>query len=133
MTVSVTLIYAILLSLLYIVLSARVGSTRVRRKITIGDGGNADLLRRIRVHGNFSEYTPICLIMIHLLEVSAFSPTVIHFLGITLFVGRLVHAWGFGSTPENMAGRSVGMILTFAVIVVAGRLTIARLGFGLML
>jgi uncharacterized membrane protein YecN with MAPEG domain len=71
------------------VLSVRVGKERERTNITIGDGGNAGLLRRIRVHGNFSEYKPICLILIYLLEVTAFSPTVIHILGITLFVGRL--------------------------------------------
>ena len=133
MTVSLTLIYAILLSLLYMVLSARVGKERQRLKINIGDGGNAGLLRRIRVHGNFSEYTPICLILIYLIEAAAFSSMVVHILGITLFTGRLVHAWRFGSTPEIAPARFIGMVLTFAVIVGATLLTVARLGFGLML
>ena len=85
----VTPIYAGILALLFFVLSYRVILLR-GHGASLGDGGNPVLLRRIRAHGNFSEYVPFILLMIGMLELSHFSIYVLHALGVTLVVARLL-------------------------------------------
>jgi uncharacterized membrane protein YecN with MAPEG domain len=63
----ITPLYAGLLALLYLVLSYRIVVLR-RNKVSLGDGGNPILQRRIRAHGNFSEYVPMILIMLGILD-----------------------------------------------------------------
>ncbi|NNC55212.1 MAG: hypothetical protein HKO07_05785, partial [Pseudomonadales bacterium] len=57
MLMQITLLYAGLLSILLLVLSYRVVQIR-RQGIALGDGGDLTLQRRIRAHGNFTEYVP---------------------------------------------------------------------------
>src|SRR3954468_5163594 len=64
----VTPFYAGLLALLFLLLSVRV-SQRRQTGITLGDGGDARLLRVIRGHANFAEYVPIILVMMVMLEI----------------------------------------------------------------
>ncbi len=47
--------YAAILAIYYAVLSAWVVLGRATFRIHHGDGGNAELNRRIRAHGNFAE------------------------------------------------------------------------------
>ena len=89
---TITLLYAGLLSLWLLVLSVRVIAIR-SQGISLGDGGNPVLLRRIRAHGNFAEYVPMILVMIGFLEISHFSALWIHLLGGTLVVSRLLHGY----------------------------------------
>ncbi len=43
----------------------------------------------------------------------------VHLLGIALVCGRLLHAWGVSQAQENFHYRTVGMLLTFSVIITA--------------
>ena len=52
----ITALYAGLLGLLILVLAFRVVAVRRATEIGLGDGGNALLLSRIRIHGNAAEY-----------------------------------------------------------------------------
>ena len=45
-------------------LAMRIGQLRTREKISIGDGGNDLLARRMRAQLNFAENTPIVLVLI---------------------------------------------------------------------
>lgn len=111
-------IYAGLLGLLYIVLSGRVIGGRGKYRLGVGDGGNPDMVLRMRAHGNFAEYTPLALVLIAMLELSAVPALAIHGLGACLLVGRLLHAWGLSRSEGTSVGRFAGMILTFAAIIV---------------
>lgn len=113
---AITAVYASLLALFYIVLSIRVIGSRRGAKVSIGDGGNAMLLRRIRVHGNFAEYVPISLILLGLAESLAAPPWLLHAAGIALLGARAAHAYGVSQTPENFRFRVGGMGTTFTVI-----------------
>ncbi len=113
----ITSIYASLLALMYVYLSIRVVKHRREHKVSIGDGGNALVARAIRVHANFIEYVPFCLILIYLVESHAAVPTFVHAMGMTLVVARLSHAYGISSEAADFRFRVGGMILTFSVLI----------------
>lgn len=116
----VTLLYAGLLSLVFLVLSARVVLMRGAAGTSLGDGGNPVLLRRIRAHANFAEYVPLLLLMIGFLEFSRLPAAVLHGLGATLLVARVLHGYALSFTAAFKFGRMVGAALTFVLLAVAG-------------
>ncbi len=65
----ITAFYAALLAVLFLVLSFRVIGVRRGQRVEIGDGGDKELLRRMRVHANFAEYVPLALVLLALAEV----------------------------------------------------------------
>ncbi len=115
----VTPMYAGLLSLLYLVLSYRVTQAR-GHGVSLGDGGDPVLLRRIRGHGNFAEYVPLILLMIGLLELGNFPAYVLHVLGLTLLIARLLHGYSLSFTEFFKFGRYWGTALTFLLLLVCG-------------
>lgn len=118
----VTSLYAGLLALMFVTLSVRVIAVRRTAKISFGDTGNRELLRRIRVHANFAEYVPFGLILLALAELQHWPPALLHFLGACLLAGRLVHSFGVGREPELPLTRVIGMTLTF-ISLLTGALT----------
>jgi len=115
----ITALYAGLLTFLLLVLSFRVIGVRRSAKVEIGDGNDQKLLRRVRVHANFVEYTPYALILIGLLESLKAPGMMLHALGVTLLLGRVLHAYALSQTPHIMSMRVAGMFLTFTVLGVA--------------
>jgi hypothetical protein len=113
---TITGAYAALLGLLYIALSVRTLRTRRRNQIAVGDGGNPEMLRAIRVHGNFAEYAPFALLLIALLEINGGWMPAVHGLNLALLIGRCSHAYGVRQTQENFTFRVAGMSLTFTAI-----------------
>ena len=114
-----TPIYAAILGLGFVGLSFLTLRLRRQNKIALGDGGNPQLLRAIRVHSNFAEYVPIALILIYMTESIGPPIYLIHFLGISLLIGRLSHAWGVSQENEDFKFRVFGMIVTFNAIIVS--------------
>src|SRR3546814_869974 len=97
----VTLFYASLLGLLYLVLAARVGRYRRNSGISIGTGQDRELEVRMRIQANFIEYVPLALILLALLESLSVSRYGLHLLGVLLVVARLLHAWGLRKGTIN--------------------------------
>lgn len=118
--------YASLLVLLFLFLSLRVIRRRRALKVGIGDAGDKHLLRAMRVHSNFAEYTPLALLLLLALELQVFYPWALHVLGATLVIGRLLHAYGVSQTREQLQFRMAGMACTFAVMLVAAGILIYR-------
>ena len=110
-------LYAGLLALWFLILSFRVIQLRRQTRILLGDGGDARLQRAIRGQANFVEYVPLALLLLAILESSRFSMYLLHALGATLLVGRLLHGWAFAFTSGSW-GRLAGAILTFVVLVI---------------
>lgn len=120
MPLAVTPFYAGLLAFFYVFLSAQVIRQRYASRISIGDGKDTAMLRKMRVHSNFAEYAPFGLILIGFLELSGGAWWQLHVLGIGLVIGRLTHAYGLSQEPDNFQLRRIGMICTFTVLILAG-------------
>jgi uncharacterized protein len=114
--VPVTAIYASLLAVLLVVLSFRVIGHRRAQRVEIGDGADRELMRRMRVHANFVEYTPYALILMALVESLAAPKLLLHALGLTLLTGRCLHAYALSQTPHILQMRVLGMILTLTTL-----------------
>jgi uncharacterized membrane protein YecN with MAPEG domain len=119
-------VYASLLAVFYFYLTVRVIRIRRLEKVPIGDRDNPRLLRAIRAHSNFSEYVPLALILITFVELQGLSLLLVHALGLSLLVGRAVHAYGVSQEKENYRFREVGMFLTFGAILIAAAALIYR-------
>ncbi len=116
---SITPVYAALLAILFVALSVKVISQRRSDKISYGDGGNTAMLKVMRTHSNFVEYTPFALLLIAMVELQGAGGLLLNLLGLTLLSGRLLHAYGFGRSPQIVILRQIGMLLTFTAILVA--------------
>ena len=92
------------------ILMYRVGQIRIRKGISLGDGGNELLNARIRAHGNFTENAPLALIGLIGLAMLGANPIVLHIFGAGFFIGRILHAMGMAKTFGQ--GRLVGTLLT---------------------
>ena len=112
-------LYAALLALLFVVLSIRTLRLRRRLRIGIGDAGNEQMLRAMRVHSNFAEYVPLTLFLIYLAEVQGAHSVFIHALGVCLLSARISHAYGVSQANENYTFRVAGMAMTFTSLISA--------------
>lgn len=110
-------IYAALLAFFFVFLSIRIVRLRHSLKIGLGDAGNKDMQRAVRVHANFAEYVPLCLLMIYLVEQSGVYAWFVHLLCLGLLAGRLLHAYGVSQSKENYKLRTAGMALTYTVLI----------------
>ncbi len=125
----ITPLYAALAAVILIVLALRVIGARRSRRVALGDGADEDLARRIRAQGNFTEYAPLALVLILLLELGGAPARQLHALGAALILGRIVHAWSL--TAQSGNGRLIGMTLTIFVLA-AGALGNLKAALGAM-
>jgi uncharacterized protein len=114
----ITGLYAALSTLLILILSARVILYRRSHKIGLGDGGDVEMHRRMRAHGNAIEYLPFGLILLLVLEINQTAPLWLHVFGCVLLIARFAHAWGVSRHSGISPGRLLGVVLTFAVLAV---------------
>lgn len=115
MTFSVTTMTAGILGLLFFVLSWRV--IRARQTLSRLENGEQILERRIRGHGNFSEYVPICLILLGLAEASGASLIVLWTGAATLILARVLHGYAFAFSDHSPIGRVGGTALTLISLI----------------
>ena len=112
----ITALYAGLNGLLALFLAIRVSMARAKKKIDLGDGGDQQLLQKIRVHGNNAEYLALILVLLALIEALGAPVLALHVLGIALTLGRVLHAQGLASKTGPSFGRIVGQTATWLVL-----------------
>jgi len=122
MTFEVTPIYALPLAVIYLVLWFRISAVRAATKISFGDGGNTELLRRVRQHGNFVEWTTFVLILMILAEGMGAPALYLHISGALLLIGRLAHPFGLGAIdnaahPLRYVGNATNILATVNAMV----------------
>lgn len=113
----ITGLYAGLLAGLFLWLSWRVVLGRRLHRVSVGDGDEKDLIKRMRAQSNWVEYTPIGLILLGLVEMNGVEHWIVHLGGLSLALGRFMHAYGFGSTPQIIPMRKWGMFFTLWAII----------------
>ena len=104
----ITALYAGILGLMSIGIAGIAGRLRGQTKISIGSGGNQEMLLAMRRHSNFIETVPLALILIAVLEMASAPILAIHGFGIALVVFRLCHAFGLKPDTIQGAGRVIG-------------------------
>jgi uncharacterized membrane protein YecN with MAPEG domain len=121
MTFPVTALYAMPLVVIFLVLWFGVSAMRSSLKVSVGDGGDARLLERIRRHGNFVEWVPFVLILMALAEANGAGAVWVHVSGVLLVAGRVVHPFGLKhdnpTHPLRIAGNSANLLATLNVLV----------------
>ena len=124
MFLPITLTIAGASALLSLWLALRVSQLRFSRKVSIGDGGDQRIAIRMRSHANFSEYTPIFLILLAAVELAVGASLWLWGIAIVFILGRLSHPFGMERQAPN-ALRVVGMILTWTPLAVLAGWAIA--------
>jgi hypothetical protein len=124
----VTSIIASVLTAIFVKLSFAVIGLRRKNQVGLGSGGYDDLERAIRAQGNFAEYVPFGIILIACLELNSAPWWVVAIPGITLIIGRLIHAQGINEPPPDFSKRVLGMKFTFYTLI-----TLVVLNLGLAL
>lgn len=113
----VTLLYAGLCTLLVVFLAVRVAQWRLRHKIGLGDGGDRQLLMRVRAHANAVENMPLALILLGGMELNGYNQNWIHGFGSVLLISRMAHAWGLSHSSGGSRGRLMGSLFTWLLMV----------------
>jgi uncharacterized membrane protein YecN with MAPEG domain len=126
---AITTAYAVPLAIIYLVLAFRVIGRRRAARAALGDGGDADLARRIRAHANFAEYVPLVLVLMMLAELGGAPIWMAHTAGACLLAGRVAHAVTISRLDEDIRMRVVAMVLTFTALGTA----LAAAGFSLFI
>jgi len=115
----ITSVFAALITLLFLTLSARVITYRRGNLISLGDNGDKALETRIRAQANCAEYAPLGVIMLGLVEMAGAPAIATIILGLMLLTGRLLHGIGFWGARPAMGLRVPGMVLTLTMLLVS--------------
>lgn len=126
MSAPITGLYAAISGIIIVVLAFKTISLRKKTSTGLGTGEHDELHRAVRVHGNATEYIPVCLILLLLAELSGTAALWLHIAGVLLVVSRCAHAWGLGKSSGISKGRFLGMIGTFTVIIMLSVLNIIK-------
>jgi len=129
-TLPITLTIAGAAALVNFWLALRISRTRAASKTWMGDGGDPGLIARMRAHANFTEYTPIILILIGAIELSRGTTTWLWIVGAVYILGRLAHGLGMDG-GRLVKLRSVGAISTMLILIglAVYAITIPYLGY----
>ncbi len=99
--------------ILLLVLSMLVVRQRRRHQVELGHGDIPELNRAIRAFGNATEYVPAGLAAVAVLAIAGAPILVIHALGLTLLVGRILHAIGLSRSGAASLPRAAGLMITW--------------------
>ena len=113
MTLAVTLTAAAAAAIVNLWLSLRVGVLRRAHGISVGDGGNEALQRRMRAQLNFAENVPIVLVLIAALEIAGIGETWLAYVAGAFILGRVAHGFGMDGGKAQV-GRVIGVLVTLA-------------------
>ena len=100
---------------------------RRKNRVSVGDGGNEELQLAIRAHSNALEYIPITLLLLLTLELDGAPKLLIHVLGATMLIGRILHAMGLPA--KDFKKRVLGMQITIYLLIGLAILNIVFLAF----
>ena len=121
MLITITLLYAGLLALVYLFLGMRIPFLRGRYKVSLGDGEGKfpRLQEAVRMHGNAAETIPLGIILLFFVDATGYSIYIVHGIGIALLAGRILHPIGLMNGGRHFWARGLGMVLTWLAIGVA--------------
>ena len=125
MILPITLTVAGVAALINIWLMIRVGQVRTSEKISVGDGGNENVIRRMRAHSNYIASAPFVVLLVGAIELaSPTSPTWLWIISGLYLLGRVAHGIGMDGGKFGK-GRMIGTIVTMLTLLGLGVYAIA--------
>lgn len=97
-------------------LGLRIGQLRHALKVSVGDGGDERIMRRMRAQSNFIENAPLVLVLFGLVEATGRGGYWLAPLGAVFMIGRVVHAIGMDGTINW--GRPFGTLTAYLAALV---------------
>jgi uncharacterized membrane protein YecN with MAPEG domain len=114
-------------ALILLLLAIRVTVLRFKHRVSLGDGGNKDLVHAIRVHANGTEHVPIFALLLLGLTFVQLTGVGMAALVIAFTLARIVHLVGILWRQHTL--RKVGAALTYLLQAIAIVLLVALLQF----
>lgn len=90
-------------------LGLRIGRLRHKHSVSVGDGGNDLILRRMRAQLNFAENAPLFVILAGLVEMTGKGGAWLAPVGAVFMLGRVAHALGMDENGPKW-GRAAGAL-----------------------
>lgn len=113
----ITSFYFSILALFYLFLTSKVIKARRVNRISLGSGGNNEILNIVSAHNNFSNYVGLFLIGLIILELNQTNKIFLHCLGMSFIVGRALHFYALNKNEfKFLKIRVLGMMLTLIPI-----------------
>ena len=109
-------LYAAIFVLLQVIFIMKVVKLRWAKEISLGDGGDEELNRRVRGHANFIETVPMALALMVIAELSGAPLWAVHALGTLMVLARISHYYGMTTGSGHGKFRFYGMVITITVL-----------------
>ena len=112
---NISILFTIIFIIFYLILTIITINVRKSSKVAYGDDNNKKLIKAIRAHANFFEFTVFFIISSFLLELLDGALIYIFLVNIIFFLGRISHAYSM--FKEKLLFRQIGMMATLTCYV----------------
>lgn len=117
MILPVTLTIAGAAALLNIWHMMRTGRVRHAEQVSVGDGGNDNLIRKMRAHANLGESLPVVLVLLGAIELASGTSIWLWIIGGVYILGRVAHAFGMDGGKLEI-GRMIGTLTAMLAMLI---------------
>jgi uncharacterized membrane protein YecN with MAPEG domain len=109
---NISILFTIIFIIFYLILTIITIKARKSTKVAYGDDGNKELIKAVRAHGNFFEFTVFFIISSFLLEILDAGQIYILLVNTIFLLGRIFHAYSM--LKEKILFRMIGMMATLS-------------------
>ena len=110
---NISILFTIIFIIFYLILTIITINVRKSSKVAYGDDNNKKLIKAIRAHANFFEFTVFFIISSFLLEILDANQIYVLFVNIVFLLGRISHAYSM--LKEKTLFRVIGMMATLNI------------------
>jgi len=110
---NISILFTIIFIIFYLILTIITINVRRSSKVAYGDDNNKKLIKAIRAHANFFEFTVFFIISSFLLEILDANQIYVLFVNIVFLLGRISHAYSM--LKEKILFRVIGMMATLNI------------------
>ena len=110
---NISILFTIIFIIFYLILTIITIKERRSSKVAYGDDNNKKLIKAIRAHANFFEFTVFFIISSFLLEILDANQIYVLFVNIIFLLGRIFHAYSM--LKEKTLFRVIGMMATLNI------------------
>ena len=110
---NISILFTIIFIIFYLILTIITIKARKSTKVAYGDDGNKELIKAVRAHGNFFEFTVFFIISSFLLEILDANQIYVLFVNIVFLLGRISHAYSM--LKEKIIPNTINQRLNYCI------------------